>query len=83
MATLIEPESDALGAGRRKKPRREDLESDENLCAYCAGKCCRYFALPIETPTTWKDFEFIRWYLLHERAAVFLEDGVWYLVVHT
>ena len=48
----------------------------------CNAKCCRYFALPIETPDEWEDFEFIRWYLLHERATVFVEDGDWYLLVH-
>jgi Fe-S-cluster containining protein len=39
--------------------------------------------LPIETPTEPKDFDFIRWYLLHEHASIFLDDGVWYLLVHT
>ncbi|PQO46150.1 YkgJ family cysteine cluster protein [Blastopirellula marina] len=65
------------------KPRREDVGPDENLCSYCTAKCCRYFALPIETPTEFSDFEFIRWYLLHDRASVFLDDDVWYLLVHT
>ncbi|MFW6171351.1 MAG: YkgJ family cysteine cluster protein, partial [Planctomycetota bacterium] len=49
---------------------------------YCRGKCCRYFALPIDKPTQLKDFEFIRWYLLHEGATVFTEDSDWYLLVH-
>ncbi|MFV1965631.1 MAG: YkgJ family cysteine cluster protein [Pirellulaceae bacterium] len=65
------------------KPSREDLEPDQVLCEFCAGKCCRYFALPIETPEKHKDYDFIRWYLLHERASVFTEDDVWYLLVHT
>lgn len=66
-----------------KRPRREDLGPGENLCEYCTGKCCRYFALPIDTPTSIRDFDFIRWYLLHERATVFVEDDDWYLLVHT
>ena len=65
------------------KPRRDEIPADENLCEYCTAKCCRYFALPIETPTEWRDFEFIRWYLLHGQASVFTEDGDWYLMVHT
>ena len=65
------------------KPRREDLSGDQCLCDFCTAKCCRYFALPIETPTRDKDFQFIRWYLLHERATVFVEDDDWYLLVHT
>jgi Fe-S-cluster containining protein len=67
----------------RPKPRRKDLKPGEVLCSYCGSKCCRYFALPIDTPETWKDFEYIRWYLLHERATVFIEDDCWYLLVHT
>ena len=66
----------------RIKPTREEIPAGENLCAHCSAKCCRYFALPIEAPEEWKDFEFIRWYLLHERATVFVEDGDWYLLVH-
>jgi len=64
------------------RPRREDLGPGEVLCHHCPAKCCRYFALPLDTPTDWEDFEFIRWFLLHERAAVFTEEGDWYLLVH-
>ncbi len=66
------------------KPKsREDLAPGEVLCDYCTAKCCRYFALPIDTPDTAEDFDFIRWYLLHDRATVFTDDDVWYLLVHT
>ena len=40
----------------KHKPNREDLKPDEVLCDYCSAKCCRYFALPIETPTSPKEF---------------------------
>ena len=66
-----------------EKPPRESLGPDECLCDYCTAKCCRYFALPIETPTDLDDFDYIRWYLLHEAATVFVEDDDWYLLVHT
>ena len=65
------------------KPAREDLKPGEVLCQHCTGKCCRYFALPIEEPKNRKDFDFVRWYLLHQRATVFVEDETWYLMVHT
>ena len=58
-----------------RKPSREELKPGEVLCEHCTAKCCRYFALPIETPTKRDDFNNIRWYLLHGRAAVFVEDG--------
>jgi Fe-S-cluster containining protein len=83
MATLVETESRPPHVSRRRKPARGELEPAEVLCVHCTGKCCRYFALPIETPTSWEDFEYIRWYLLHDRASVFIEDDTWYLLVHT
>lgn len=65
------------------KFRRENLQAGESLCDHCTAKCCKYFALAIDEPTEAGDFDFIRWYLLHDRAAVFVEDGSWYLLVHT
>ena len=65
-----------------KKPRPEDLKPGEVLCEYCTGKCCRYFALPIETPTDKSDYEYIRWYMIHGEVTLFTEDDTWYLMVH-
>jgi Fe-S-cluster containining protein len=65
------------------KPSREDLKPGECLCTYCTAKCCRYFALAIDKPTTWRDFDHMRWFLLHDKASVFVEEGDWYLLVHT
>lgn len=72
MATALKP-----------KPSREELKPGEVLCDHCTAKCCRYFALPIDTPESDSDFQFVRWYLLHEHATVFTEDDTWYLLVHT
>ena len=66
-----------------RKPARHEIGPGEVLCDHCTAKCCRYFALPIEQPKTRRDFDFIRWYLLHQRATVFSEDDTWYLMVHT
>lgn len=62
--------------------RREDLAPGDNLCAHCTGKCCRYFALPIEKPETWEDFNHIRWYMMHGEVSIFVEGTTWYLMVH-
>jgi Fe-S-cluster containining protein len=84
MATTTVPTGyDQPGLDGRTKPRREELGPDKNLCEYCTAKCCRYFALPIDTPEDWQDYDFIRWYLLHDRASVFTEEDSWYLLVHT
>jgi uncharacterized protein len=67
----------------RIRPRREDLREGESLCDHCTAKCCRYFALPIDTPESRQGYDYIHWYLLHERATIFVDDGIWYLLVHT
>jgi Fe-S-cluster containining protein len=67
----------------RKINRREDVPAGASLCDHCTAKCCKYYALPIETPTTRKDFDYIRWYLLHGETTVFIEEDTWYLLVHT
>ncbi len=64
------------------KFKREDLKPGEVLCTYCTGRCCRYFALPLETPETRDDFDHIRWYMLHGDVNVFVEGEDWYLVVN-
>jgi Fe-S-cluster containining protein len=65
----------------RRKPRRKHLPPGVIACTYCTAKCCRYFALPIDEPKEWEDFDYIRWYLLHEQASVFIEEDAWYLLV--
>ena len=51
------------------------------LCEHCAGACCRYVALPIDKPRSLRDYDDLRWYLLHEGMTVFVEDGDWYVQV--
>lgn len=53
----------------------------KSLCNKCTGLCCRYMALPIETPEDREDYDDIRWYLCHENVAVFVEDSEWYINV--
>ncbi len=72
------------------KIHRRDLPEGKVLCEYCPAKCCTYFALPIETPTDPEDYDFLRWYLVHDRASLFTEENEddedekdWYLLVHT
>jgi uncharacterized protein len=67
----------------RRKPSRAEIKPDECLCDYCTGKCCRYFSLPIDTPTNWDEFDSIRWYLAHGQTMVYVDKGQWYLLVMT
>ncbi len=57
--------------------------SETNLCDKCAALCCRYIALPIDNPTDVRDYDNIRWYLMHENIVVFVEDEQWYIGIFT
>jgi Fe-S-cluster containining protein len=43
--------------------------------------CCRYFALPLETPEDKGDYDDIRWFLCHKDISVFVEDSDWYISI--
>ena len=60
---------------------KKKTTSKKVLCYKCTGHCCRYFALPIDAPEDWDDYDDIRWYLTHEHVSVFLEDDDWYINV--
>jgi Fe-S-cluster containining protein len=51
------------------------------LCDSCAALCCRYISLPIDNPTTRKDYDDIRWYLIHQNIIVYIEKKQWYVGV--
>jgi Fe-S-cluster containining protein len=49
-------------------------------CAACAALCCRYLATEIDPPRTKRDYDDVRWYLLHRGVSVFLDAaGSWFL----
>jgi Fe-S-cluster containining protein len=58
---------------------RETMMAKNGLCSRCEGTCCKYVALPIDTPKTKADFDDIRWYLAHKGVSVFVEKGDWYI----
>ncbi|MHC4665030.1 MAG: YkgJ family cysteine cluster protein [Planctomycetota bacterium] len=53
--------------------------ANNNQCDKCTSLCCRYFALPIDTPKDKGDYDDIRWFLCHKGISVFVEDGDWYI----
>lgn len=49
-------------------------------CVECGAKCCRYVATQIDTPTCKRDYDNIRWYLLHKDVYVFKDhEGDWFI----
>ena len=46
----------------------------------CGGGCCTYFSLPLDTPRTDRDFDDVRWYLMHDDTHVYKLEGTWFLL---
>jgi len=53
------------------------------LCEHCAAACCRYLAIPLDKPACARDYDDIRWYLMHQNISVFIEEGDWYIQIQT
>ena len=48
-----------------------------NPCEGC-DHCCRYVTIPIERPRSQRDFDNIRWYVLHRNVSVLCDwEGSW------
>lgn len=58
------------------------IPNADSLCDQCVALCCRYYAFCIDKPATKRDFEDLRWYLLHEDTLIFVEEGKWYVQVN-
>jgi hypothetical protein len=56
---------------------------DGGPCHLCTASCCRYFALEIDKPSSKRDYDHIRWYLMHEGVVVWVQDDDWYLEIRT
>jgi len=44
-------------------------------CGRCTALCCNYISTEIDAPTSKKDFDILRWYLIHPGVRVYCEDG--------
>ncbi len=53
-------------------------------CAECGGACCTYVAMEIDKPSCKKDYDHVRWYLLHRDVSVFIDhDKNWFVEFET
>jgi hypothetical protein len=67
----------------RLRPDGRAVLPPGNPCVGC-DHCCRYVSLEIDRPRTKKDFEYIRWYVLHRNVSVLLDwEGAWFLQFDT
>ncbi len=54
-----------------------------NPCEGC-DHCCRYFSLEIDAPRAKRDFDNIRWYILHKNVSVMVDwEGSWLIQFDT
>ena len=52
-------------------------------CEGCS-RCCRYVAMEIDAPEDKKDFEQMRWFLLHKNVWIFIDnDDSWNIQFNT
>lgn len=58
------------------------MPNTSSLCDQCVALCCRYFAFEISKPKTRRDYEDMRWYLLHEDCIIFVEEGDWFIQIN-
>lgn len=53
---------------------------EQRTCRECDALCCRYVATGIDRPVCKRDYDHIRWYLMHRNVFVFVDhEGEWYL----
>ena len=53
-------------------------------CVECGGQCCDYVAIEIDKPRTKTDYDYIRWYLLHEKVHIFIDhEKNWHVEFRT
>jgi Fe-S-cluster containining protein len=55
----------------------------QSKCGTCVALCCRYIAVEVDGPDVPKDFDTLRWFLLHEHTQLFIEGRKWFLMFFT
>ena len=64
-----------LGLNVSMENESKDRSAD---CVACKAHCCRHVALEIDRPTCKRDYDNIRWYLLHRDVRIFVDhENTW------
>lgn len=50
-------------------------------CKKCDARCCKYFALQIDTPKAKDEFENIRWYIAHKGVSIYVDKRKWFMEI--
>lgn len=60
------------------------MKREQPPCSKCDALCCKHVALEIDKPTSKKDYDHIRWYLVHQNVSVFIDDdNNWFIKFQT
>ncbi|HEX5011774.1 MAG TPA: YkgJ family cysteine cluster protein [Planctomycetota bacterium] len=78
-ASAVPPDA----AAQLARPYRtgRGVPEGQGKCDTCIGLCCRYVAVEVDAPTEPKDFDLLRWFLLHEGLQLFVDGRAWFLQV--
>lgn len=63
-----------LKQGQRRTMYLKNSKEDVIPCNACGSRCCRYIVIEINKPSCKRDYDSIRWYLLHEDVNVFVDS---------
>ena len=56
------------------------MKKPKNACKQC-GRCCGYFCVELDAPSSKSDIDDYAWILAHEGVAIHIESGDWHLMV--
>jgi len=73
-------------AGRSKSRTNGRISDDEQaiICSQkCRARCCNYVTIQIDAPNSERDWDEIRWWLIHEGIHVVKDDDGWMVIVHS
>ena len=73
----------ADAAAQLARPYRtgRGVPDGQGKCGTCIALCCRYVAVEVDAPTEPKDFDLLRWFLLHEGLQLFVDGRAWFLQI--
>ncbi len=70
--------------GMPRMPKSCSADQPTSDCDACDARCCRYIAVQLDRPRTKRDYDHIRWFLLHENVAVYIDRrGRWFTEFRT
>jgi hypothetical protein len=66
------------------KKHKKVKELNAQHCAACKASCCRYVTVAIDEPTCKRDYDHIRWSLMHKSVFVYIDhEDDWFVEFET